>query len=116
MLALVAFLAGLAAGLTGAELSRSHEAPTGASADLQRYAEAFDLDAERQRLLAGLLDHYNRDLEEIQNRYTAEIRREMEPELRRKGLEYRSLLRDRLLPPEQRARFDSLSADFQDTL
>lgn len=116
ILALVCFLAGLAAGLTGAELSRQEPTVPTAFGEFERtFTERFELDPERQRLLVGLLDHYNRRIEEIQVRHTAKIRREMEPELRREGLTYRGLLRDHLLPPAQRDEFDRQMADFQDT-
>lgn len=115
ILALVCFLAGLAAGLIGAELSDDAKSPSGELGDYERaFVERFDLDPQRQRLLVGLLEHYNLEVEEIENRHTALVRREMEPELRRAGLHYRALLRDRLLPPAQRAEFDRLTADFQE--
>ncbi len=117
ILALVCFGAGLASGLTGAELSRKPMPAPSAFGDFERaFVAEFDLDHEHQLLLVGLLDHYNREIEEIENRYTAEIRREMEPELKRSGLLYRRLLRDRLLPPAQRAEFDRRMADYQDNL
>ncbi|HIG11731.1 MAG: hypothetical protein ABGY71_13025 [bacterium] len=115
ILALVCFLAGLAAGLAGAEF-HAERAPARSAFGAYELGlvERFDLDPERQRLLVGLVDHYNLEIEEIRNRHTAEFQREMEPELRRIGLEYRTLLRDRLLPPAKRAEFDRLTADFQD--
>lgn len=117
LLALVTFLAGLAAGWTGAELSREQAPGSSAFGPYEReLVRAFDLDADRQRLLAGLLDHYNREIEEIQNRYTAEVRQDMERELLRVGRDYRGHLRDHLLPPDRRAEFDALEADFQETL
>jgi hypothetical protein len=101
--------------LIGAELSDDAKTQSGSLGDYERaLVERFDLDPQRQRLLVGLLEHYNLEVEEIQNRHTALVRREMEPELRRAGLEYRTLLRDRLLPPAQRAEFDRLTADFQE--
>jgi hypothetical protein len=115
ILALVCFLAGLATGLIGAELSDDAQSQSSALGDYERaFVEQFELDPQRQRLLVGLLEHYNLEVEEIQNRHTVQVRREMEPELRRAGLEYRALLRDRLLPPAQRAEFDRLTADFQE--
>ena len=68
------------------------------------------------KLLAGLLDHYNRDIQEIKDRYAAENHREMEADLRRAGLEYRELLRNRLLPEEQRSKFDRLLASYVENL
>ena len=80
------------------------------------FIDQFELDPERQRLLAGLLDHYNREIEEIRNRYAAENHREMEADLRRAGLEYRELLRQRLLPEQQRPKFDRLMASYVENL
>ena len=116
LLALVSFLTGLAAGWTGAEISRADLPASSAFGAYEReLVRTFELDPRRQHLLAELLDHYNREIEEIQNRYTAEVRHDMEPELRRVGREYRSHLRDHILPPSRRAEFDALEVAHQDT-
>ena len=99
------------------ERSQLNVAETDALGDYKRaFIERFDLDVERQRLLAGLLDHYNRDIQEIKDRYAAENHREMEADLRRAGLEYRELLRNRLLPEKQRSKFDRLMASYVENL
>ena len=113
----VAFLAGAGTGFVLAERSRQETLPTTPFAGFERaFVQEFRLDPERQRLLAGLLDHYNRETRAIQDRYAAEYHNLMEDELRLAGLEYRGLIRDQLLPEEQRPKFDRLMASYLETL
>lgn len=117
VLAAVCFLAGLGSGIYVSERGHLLEERERAFGDFERaFVAEFELDPERQRLLADLLDHYNRETAAIRNRYAAEIHMEMEPELRRAGLEYRGLIRDRLLPEAQRRKFDDLMASHVETL
>ena len=51
------------------------------------------------------------DLERIRDRHTADLLSAMEPELREKGREYASLLRDELIPADRRSEFDRLAAE-----
>jgi len=113
----VSFLAGLATGVYLNERGHRKAEQVHAFGDFERaFSERFQLDQDRRRLLAELLDHYNRETEAIRDRYAAENHMEMEPELRRAGLEYRALVRDRLLPEDQRPEFDSLMASHIETL
>lgn len=117
VLAGVCFLAGFGTGIYASERSQRLEAQARAFGDFERaFAAEFELDPGRRRLLAELLDHYNRETEAIRDRYAAENHMEMEPELRRAGLEYRALVRDRLLPEAQRPKFDRLMASHVETL
>lgn len=117
LLTVVAFLAGFGTGLYTSERSHRDERLDSAFGPFERaFVQEFDLDPERQRLLAQLLDHYNRELEAIHSRYRPLNHMEMEPELARAGLEYRALLRDRLLPESKRPKFDRLMASYVETL
>jgi len=117
VLTVVAFLGGLGTGFLVAERARRAEAQASVFGDFERaFSEQFDLDPVRQRLLADLLDHYNRETRAIRDRYAAENHREMETDLRRAGIEYRQLVRDRLLPEHQRPEFDRLMASYIETL
>jgi len=117
LLVAVAFLGGLSSGLLIAERSAQKQRAQGEFGDFERaFVERFSLDLERQRLLAGLLDHYNLDRQRIKDHYATLNNQEMEPELRRVGLEYRSYLRDRLLPKSQRPEFDRLMASYVENL
>jgi hypothetical protein len=113
LLALVSFLAGLASGLLVAERRAVPEAPRGAFVDYQRmFSDRFELGAERQRILGGLLRSYQEDIARIRDRHTAEYLSAMEPELRDSGLRYRNIIRNELLPEEDRAEFDRLERDY----
>lgn len=111
LLALVAFLCGLGTGLYVAEREARAAALDQEFGEFERkFVAAFELDTRHQRLLAGFLDHYNREAQEIKDHYAAQNHQEMEPKLRRLGLEYRAILRDRLLSASQRPKFDRLMA------
>lgn len=117
LLALTTFLAGGAAGILYARERFAPAPPKGPFADYQRlFDEHFELDPERQRILAGLLRNYRDDVERIRDRHTAQFLSAMEPELRERGLRYRNLIRDELLRPEQRAEFDRLVREYVITL
>jgi hypothetical protein len=117
LFAVVAFLAGFGSGLYASERAHRADEQVGAFGPFeQAFVQEFELDPERQRLLAQLLDHYNREAEAILARHAARNHMEMEPELRRAGLEYRALVRDRLLPESQRPKFDRLMASYVETL
>jgi hypothetical protein len=113
----VTFLAGLGTGIIVTERSHRETDVVSAFGDFERaFSQEFDLDPERQRLLGGLLDHYNLETQEIRDRYAAQNHREMEVDLRRAGLEYRQLTRDRLLPEHKRQEFDLLMASYVENL
>ncbi len=111
LLSLVTFLCGLGTGLFVAEREARAASLKKDYGEFERsFVTVFELDTERQQVLAGLLELYNRDTQTIKDQYAAQNRHEMEPQLRRLGLEYRSVLRNRLLPASQRPKFDRLMA------
>jgi len=117
ILALVSFLAGVAAGLVAGEYSRKAPPDERFFGDFEReFVEHFELDAVRQSHLAELLLIHRAEIEKIKHRHTAELNAQMEEEFRSAGLEYRSLVRNHLLPERQRHEFDRLLATYVDNL
>ncbi len=107
LLASVSALAGFAAGLLVAMQFGPDPEPTGAFA---RYREAivqeFDLSPERERVLASVLDEYARQLEDLQARGL----RPLGDEQAKRGLRIHEMIRDRIIPSDQRDRFLELSS------
>jgi len=118
ILTLVSFLAGVAVGLLSGERAGRNLPDDADFGDFeQAFSECFQLDEERRRLLAALMANYNMKIEEIERLHAAEYHKEQEPDMLRAGLEYRALIRDHLLPEEQRPEFDRLTeAEFIETL
>lgn len=111
LLAGVAFLAGLAAGVLWMESERRPQPTPGAFASYEELlADRLALPPERQRLLHELLRNYHHDALAIRDRYIANSMSAMEPELRELGERYTNLIRGKLLTPEQRTEFDRLCA------
>lgn len=111
LLSIVSFLAGLMAGVLFARRLAPPVVDPGPFADYRaRLSESFELSPTRQQALGLVLDLYHRDLEAVKSKYLPE----MEPELVKVGLAYRDTIRDRVLPPEQRARFDELALGLGD--
>jgi len=108
LLALVAFLAGAAAGVLGSRLTRA-EADRG---PLEDYAELlireFDLSPERAGHLRVLLREYENEVARVVDRERVAYNAALEPVLRPIGTEYNRIVRDLVIPPHQRARFDDL--------
>jgi hypothetical protein len=105
LLAVVSSLAGFAAG----ELRHAgKQAPTGGLFQhySDRMAKEFNLSPERERLLLGVLDRYERDLEDLKTRHLLIL----EPELVALGDTYRDLIRGNVLPKDERRAFDELVA------
>lgn len=118
ILALTAFLAGLACGplLARRFLEPVHAAPAGPFVEFERrLAEQFELSADRREPLHALLEQYRRDIESIKDRHLADYMTAMEPELAELGRTYRERIRDRVLPEAKRAEFDRLAAELPAT-
>lgn len=110
-LALVCFLAGGAGGLLVARGSRPGGGALGPFEDYRRmFAAHFDLSPERARLMGELLRNYHKDIEDVRQRALEASMSDLEPDLNRLGLRYRDLIRNHVLPEDQRAEFDRLAA------
>ena len=106
-LSITAFLAGLAAGmLFGLQVPRPGQERR-AFADYETLlVRDFELDGLRRQALRGVLDRYERDVEDVKSRFLEQS----EHELADLGLTYRRWIRDRVLFPHQRDDFDRLVA------
>ncbi len=112
ILALVAFLAGVATGpWVSAWVKPASQPPTGGTFGAYERAlvDRFQLAPERQAPLRAILDAYERDLERIKDRHMADYMSSMEPDLSKLGRAYREEIRDKVLPAEQRAEFNRLA-------
>lgn len=120
ILALVSFLAGVAAGLVGSEYARRDVAAQRDLGDFERrFAKAFDLDPEGRRFLAERLASFNAEIESIQLNHEVQQATEahtlMEPRLQEAGKMFREDIRDILLVTEvERAKFDRMMDDYRD--
>jgi hypothetical protein len=110
LLALVSFGAGAAAGVW-ATAARLHPAPkVGPFEGYRRMLlETFPLSAERAQHLETVLAAYAREIDGIQARRSADTMTLYGPELEERGRYYRSLIKDRVLPEDQRERFEQLA-------
>ena len=110
LLALVSFGAGAAAGVW-ATAARLHPDPkVGPFEDYRRMLlESFPMSPERAQHLETVLAAYARDIDGIQARRVADTMSLYGPELEERGRYYRSLIKDRVLPEDQRERFEQLA-------
>lgn len=108
----VAFLAGTAAGVLSERLSA--ERPGGGPMeDYSRLLEEeFELSPTRTGHLRTLMAAYNEDVERVVREHEAAYLAALEPDLRPLNEEYDRLVRDLVLPPEHRQRFDELAQGF----
>ena len=106
ILALVSFSAGGVGGLLLAPRGGSVYADAGHFRDYQQhFVEQFELSAERADLLAQLLRHYETEFESVRQRALERSMSDMEPELVRLGNRYRDIIRNNVLPLNQRDEF-----------
>ena len=110
LLALVSFCAGAAAGIWGTAARLEPPAKPGPFEDYRRMLLAtFPLSAERSKHLDTVLAAYAKEIEGIQARRLANTMSLYGPELEERGRYYDSLIKDRVLPEDQRARFEQLA-------
>ena len=105
VMALAWFLAGLGAGYL---ISSRQSEPAAWAADAERIQEAFQLSAKRRYALNQVLDRHDRALNEIDRRHRAATREAMEPEIAALFSRTEATIRDTIIPPSQRERFDEL--------
>ena len=111
ILAVVCFVAGAVAVRMVTERSLAIGPERGAMAQYEAHlVDRFGLDPERERYLRGILQSYELEVQRIKDEHVAAYRSAIEPDLRRLGIEYNALIRDKVLPPSQREAFDRLAA------
>jgi hypothetical protein len=105
------FISGLATGLlvSGAWKKPAPEANPVAHYTNRMITE-FDMQPERARLFRLMMDEYQGEKESLKEQHMAQQASEMEPELRRLGERYNTLIRERVLSRAQREHFDRLSS------
>ena len=107
VLVFISFVAGVAAGRIMTDRAHGWQREEGRLTDYERaLAARFELSPERARALRGILEHYEQRVERIKDEHLSAYRSAIEPELRELSLEYNALIRDKVLPPAQRRRFD----------
>lgn len=107
VLVLISFVAGAAAGRIVTDRAHGWQHDEGRLADYERaLVTRFELSPERALALRGILQHYELRVERIKDEHLSAYRSAIEPELRELSLEYNGLIRDKVLPPSQRQRFD----------
>ena len=113
ILGAVCFLVGVSTGLLAARLSQEPEPAEGAFAYYRENLVAhFDLSPEREVHLRVIIDHYQKEIDAIRDEHTQKFMSSMEPALLSTGLEYRQMIRDRVLPERDRAEFDRLCSSY----
>ena len=116
LLMLVVFLTGVVGGVLSERLSA--ERPKGGP--MEDYAllleREFDLSPARMSHLRTLVAAYTEDVDRVVREHEAAYRAALEPDLSPLNEEYDKLVRDLVLPPKHRQRFDELAAGIPLTL
>ena len=103
-LALAWFLAGFSAGLVVSSKDKD-ESPTARYA--RELSAEFGLDGLRRRTLIQVLDDYQSKRRRIRQRFEAESREDMEPDLEELDRATQDTIRNTILPPDQRELYDA---------
>lgn len=103
------FVSGVSLGLLGAEVWRKEPPELGPIEHYtERMVDEFGMEPERARLFRLLMQGYQEEKDRIKAQHMAAQRTAMEPELEKLGARYTKLIRDKVLPESERARFDAL--------
>ena len=109
-LAATSFLAGGAGGLLLGGTGRAEIRGAEPFEDYQRmFLARFDLSPERTWLFSELIRNYDRDIEDLRQTALENSMAELTPELNRLGNRYRDMIRNNVLPEDQRPEFDRLA-------
>ena len=110
VLALVSGLCGSAVTVLVRRIStiESERGPFAAYAD--QLVQEFDLSPERATHLRKVLLSYASEIERIRKSHEVAFYATLEADLRPTGEEYNALIRDAVLPPDKRERFDAMVA------
>lgn len=105
VLAAAWFLAGFAAGRV---VSAEEREVSPVAREAMRLASDFGLSELRRDTLLQVLGQYERDRDAVRRKYEIASRDAMEPELRSLDAQLEDTIRNTILPPDQRARYDEL--------
>lgn len=78
---------------------------------VQRYTEEFQLEPARTRALRKLLSYYYEEEQAARDHYVSALNTRLGQELDAVAAKYRAFIRDKVLPPDQRERFDRMLAE-----
>lgn len=110
LLAVVTFLSGVAAGVLFTRVT-SADRERGPFDDYARMlVDEFDLSDERAGHLSVILREYEEAIQRAVREHEASFYATLSEQLRPTGVEYSRFIRDKVLPPDQRTRFDALAA------
>ncbi|HUR29645.1 MAG TPA: hypothetical protein VM509_15755 [Planctomycetota bacterium] len=113
LLACTAFGAGLGVGWFASNRTHSKVdvgAESGPFEGFQReFARTFKISKERERLLAELLASYQREIDGLEEAQLESGRSDLEKQLVKLGLTYQELIRNSVLPSDQRSEYDRLA-------
>lgn len=104
-MAITWFMAGLGAGYL---ISSRRAEPDTWAKHAQDLEVTFELTAEQRYALNRVLDHYSQEYREIERRHLADSHDAMEPKLSALFSEADATIRNTIIRPSQRARFDEL--------
>jgi uncharacterized membrane protein len=109
LLCCVTFLGGAGAGVmfSRATTAEAPEGPFSSYATLLN--NEFQLSPERRVHLEVILREYDADIRHASLAHRASYHESLQSDLRPIGIEYNGYIRDKVLRPEQRARFDALT-------
>ncbi len=109
VLAAVMFFAGIAA----ANLRQGAKPDSGLGIEprAQLFESTFSLSPKRSQALRKLLEHYDLEVRKVQAGGGADVAKDLVALAR----QYSGLLRDKVLPPDQRGRYDRMLAEFLPT-
>ncbi|MEZ5973518.1 MAG: hypothetical protein R3E96_01375 [Planctomycetota bacterium] len=78
-----------------------------------RFEQEFQLSPKRARLFRDLLRIHDQKRQAIRDRYQPDLDPAVGRELDAEAERFRTLIRDTVLPPEQRERYDAMLPEFQ---
>ena len=114
LLAVAAFGAGLGVGWFASsrvQARSDHNQKGGPFEGFQReFVRTFKVSGEREHLLDELLANYQSEIDGLEQAQLERGRGELEKDLEKLALTYRELIRNSVLPPDQRSEYDRLAA------
>ena len=78
---------------------------------VQRLTEEFQLEPQRTRALRKILSYYHQEEQATKDHYVSALNTRLGRELDGVAAKYKALIRDKVLPPDQRERFDRMLAE-----
>ena len=109
LLCCVTFLGGAGAGIMFSRTTNAEASKGPFSGYAALLNGEFQLNPERRAHLEVILREYDADIRHVSLEHRATYHESLQSDLRPIGIEYNGYIRDKVLRPEQRARFDALA-------